>query len=216
MKTLAEKLVELRTNKGVSQSEVANYLGITRTAYSKYESGASRPVRRLNEIANYYHVSIDYLLGNDNNNNNFNTPKETSLVSNIYKITDDVIIPIVGKIACGKPLLAEENIEGYISVDRKHEACWALRINGDSMKPKLMDGDIAVIQPAADVSSSEMAIVSVGGDEATCKYVKKAGNGIMLVAENSAVYEPTFYSAEEVRDLPIRVIGKVIESRRRY
>ena len=90
---------------------------------------------------------------------------------------------------------------------------FALRVCGRSMEPRILEGDIVIVRQQEDVDSGDIAIVLVNGDEATVKRVKKQAEGITLIATNTSVYEPHFYSNQEIRDLPVRILGKVVELR---
>lgn len=81
------------------------------------------------------------------------------------------------------------------------------------MEPRICEGDIVVVRKQEDVESGDTAIVLVNGGEATVKKVKKTEDGIMLIANNMNVYSPHFYSNKEIRELPVQVIGKVVELR---
>ena len=83
------------------------------------------------------------------------------------------------------------------------------------MEPTILEGDVVIVRQQEDVDSGDIAIVLVNGDEATVKRVKKQKDGITLIATNTSVYEPHFYSNQEVHDLPVRVVGKVEELRRK-
>ncbi len=83
------------------------------------------------------------------------------------------------------------------------------------MSPRIIDGDVVIIKEQSDVNSGELAIVIINGCEATCKKILKLEHGINLVSFNS-VYEPMYYSNEEIEKLPISIIGKVIELRRKF
>ena len=83
------------------------------------------------------------------------------------------------------------------------------------MEPTLHDGDIVVVREQEEVETGEIAIVLVNGGDATIKEVKESRDGLTLIGHNVAVYSPHFYSWEEVSSLPIRIIGKVVELRRR-
>ena len=82
------------------------------------------------------------------------------------------------------------------------------------MLPWLRDGDIAIIKQQSDVESGDVAVVLINGDEATIKQIKKSKDGIMLYGFNTSVFTPIFYSNKEIEELPVRIIGKLVESRR--
>lgn len=84
------------------------------------------------------------------------------------------------------------------------------------MEPRILDGDVVIVKKQEDVESGDVAIVLVNGNEATVKRVKKQKNGITLIANNISVYEPHYYSNEEIEDLPVRILGKVVELRGKF
>ena len=91
----------------------------------------------------------------------------------------------------------------------------ALKIKGDSMEPKISDGDVVIVRLQPDFNNGDIVIVLVNGDEATCKKIKKTPEGVMLISTNPA-YEPMFYSKKQVGELPVRVLGKVVELRAKF
>uniref|UniRef100_UPI0029422846 LexA family protein n=1 Tax=Allisonella histaminiformans TaxID=209880 RepID=UPI0029422846 len=93
---------------------------------------------------------------------------------------------------------------------------FALRIQGHSMEPRIEDGEIVICQCQSDVDSGDVAIVLVNGDEATCKQIRKSPEGISLIGFNPIVYAPHFYSNKEIEELPVRIIGRVVESRKTW
>lgn len=130
-----------------------------------------------------------------------------------------VRIPILGKVVAGIPLEAIEDIEGYEEITPEMAAkgeYFALHVKGDSMTPSLRDGDTVIVRKQDYIESGETAIVLVNGDEATVKRVKYQENGVILIGENPTVYPPHFYTKEEIESLPVRIIGKVVESRRNW
>lgn len=206
-----EQLKILRKAKGVLQKDVAAYLGINRTTYVKYETGVSEPDNEtLKKIADYYGVSIDHLLGRS----------EKSASSSRRP---GVRIPVYGEVAAGVPILAIENFDSEdpddweeITEDMARGGdFFALRIHGDSMEPKISNGDIVIVRLQPDVENGETAIVRVNGDSATCKKIKKTPQGLMLISTNPD-YEPMFYTAQEVNELPVVIIGKVVELRAKF
>ena len=127
-----------------------------------------------------------------------------------------VRIPILGKVVAGIPLEAITDIDGWEEISPKMAASgeyFALRIKGQSMEPKLHEGDIVIVKRQSDVESGDTAIILVDGEDATVKQIKKTKEGIMLIGLNIDVYPPHFYTNREIADLPVQIIGKVVESR---
>ncbi|WP_437795463.1 LexA family protein [Mitsuokella multacida] len=205
---------ELRKARGYSQQDVASLIGVGRTTYLKYENGDNRPTRKLNELARLFNVSTDYLLGlTDTPNESLTQPLSQSLSKE-----RGVRIPVLGRVVAGIPIEAIEEVIDWEEIPQKMAATgkfFALRVCGHSMEPTILEGDVVIVRQQEDVDSGDIAIVLVNGDEATVKRVKKQKDGITLIATNTSVYEPHFYSNQEIHDLPVRVVGKVEELRRK-
>lgn len=195
-------LLILRKHIGLTQKEIADQLGISRQAYANYETGNREPdLSTLKQLADIFSVSVDYLLGNEI------TPKRRGIK-----------IPVYGSVAAGIPIEAIEDIEDYEEIDEdmaRNGDYIALKIKGSSMEPRMMDGDVVIVRLQPDVYDGEIAIVMVNGDEATCKKIKKTPEGVMLISTNPE-YEPMFYSNRQIEELPIRILGKVVELRAKY
>ena len=128
-------------------------------------------------------------------------------------------IPILGSVIAGVPIEAIEEILGYEEISQdmvKTGEYFALRIKGESMEPKMSEGDIVIVKKQNTVDSGQIAIVLVNGYEATVKKVRFRDNGIELIAFNSYVYEPHFYNAKEIQELPVQIIGRVVELRAKF
>ncbi len=206
------RLQELRKARGYSQQDVASLIGVGRTTYLKYENGDNRPTRKLNELARLFNVSTDYLLGLTD------TPTEslTQPLSQSLSKERGVRIPVLGRVVAGIPIEAIEEVIDWEEIPQRLAASgkfFALRVCGHSMEPRILEGDVVIVRQQEDVESGDIAIVMVNGDEATVKRVKKQEDGITLIATNTSVYEPHFYSNQEIRDLPVRILGKVVELR---
>ena len=93
---------------------------------------------------------------------------------------------------------------------------FALKVKGSSMEPEFKEGDIVIVREQPDIESGDIAVALINGDEATLKKVKKDPNGLFLYAFNQAVYEPHFYSNNDIETLPVRIVGRVIENRRSW
>lgn len=198
-------LRKLRTEKGLTLQQVADYVGLQKAAIYKYEHGLIvNPKRSLIEkLATLFQVSPSYLLGVTDEQH----PQSVTSVR----------IPILGRVVAGIPLEAITDIEGYEEITPKMASLgeyFALKIKGHSMEPQILDGDIVICKCQSDVESGNIAIVLVNGDEATCKQIKKSPEGVTLIGFNPLVYPPHFYSNKEIEELPVNVIGKVVELRR--
>lgn len=127
-------------------------------------------------------------------------------------------INVYGEIAAGIPIEAVEDIidQEEISAEMaSHGDYIALKVRGSSMEPRIMDGDVVIIRLQAEVINGEIAAVFVNGDTVTLKQVKKENDGLWLIPINSA-YKPLFYSKKECNELPVRILGKMVELRAKF
>ena len=128
-------------------------------------------------------------------------------------------IPILGSVVAGVPIEAIEDVLGYEEISEKlaHDGTFfALKVKGASMYPKICEDDIVIIREQPDVESGQIAVVLINGNEATVKAVRKQVDGITLIGYNVDVYQPHFYSNQEIESLPVKVIGRVVELHRSF
>lgn len=200
-----KRLKMLREEKGLTQKDLAEKLSLTPKAISFYELGSREPSGdALIRMAHILGTTTDYLLGNS-------IIKEAD-----QKVSRGVRIPVLGRVVAGIPIEAVEEILDYEEITPELAATgefFALKIRGHSMEPRMMEGDVVIVRRQDDVDSGDVAIVLVNGDEATVKRVKKQPEGITLIATNTSVYEPHFYSNKEIAELPVRILGRVVELR---
>lgn len=179
---IGRRIAELRKERGINQEELAEMSMLHRVTIAKYESGQVEPgATAIGRIADALGVSADELLCRVDK-----LPPFIGMVRNA--------VPIIGEIACGTPIIAEQNIEGYAELPDGVSADFALRCNGDSMNPTLMPGDLVLIRQQPEVQPGQIAAVGIGND-ATLKRFYKSEDGIMLVADNPA-YTPQLYKGE--------------------
>lgn len=210
MRDVSARLIELRKARTMSQEEVAKTLNIDRTTYVKYERGGSVK-RNVEKLSNFFNVSTDYLLGRSDSP----TGSYSADIGSPSK-EKTIRVPILGRVAAGTPIGAVEEVIGWEEISKKLAAggaCFALRVCGHSMEPRILEGDTVIVRQQPNVDSGDIAVVLIGNEEATLKRVKKQKDGIILVANNPAVYEPHFYSNREIKNSPVRILGKVVEIR---
>lgn len=124
-------------------------------------------------------------------------------------------VPVLGRVAAGIPIDAIEEIIGYediSSVRYTSGEYFGLEIKGQSMEPKISDGDVVIVRKQPDVDSGDIAVVLVNGDAATVQKIKKGPQGVTLIPSNPA-YEPLYYSNDEIESLPVTIVGRVVELR---
>ncbi len=205
--SLGEKLKELRKSKNINQSTIANLLNISQQAYAKYEQNITEPDNEnLKILANYFNVSVDYLLGVD------------AVIKSTTSPNTKIKIPVVGEIRAGLPTFADENIIDYEEVPEemvKDGEYFGLKVKGDSMMPRIIEGDVVIVRKQNTADNGDICVVLVNGDSATLKKVKFADNGIMLIPNNQ-LYETMFYTKKEIQDLPVEIVGKVVELRGKF
>lgn len=203
------RIKELREMAGKQQKELAIDLGVSQPTVSDWESGRKVPsAKSTSKLADYFQVPIDYLLGRESVTDGPPAPSRPG----------SKWIPVLGKVAAGTPIEAVEDILDYEEIDAKTAASgehFALQIKGQSMEPRIKDGDVVIVRKQDGCDSGDVAVVLVNGDEATVKRIKKEPAGIMLIPSNPS-YEPKFYSNDEILSLPVRIIGKVIELRAKF
>lgn len=202
MKSIGERIKEARKSAGLTQLELAKKTELSRSYIGDIEKDRYNPsVSTLQLIATATNTPLEDLL------------PSTKPVSPIGR---GVRIPVLGRVVAGIPIEAVEEILDYEEITPELAATgefFALKIRGHSMEPRMMKGDVVIVRRQDDVDSGDVAIVLVNGDEATVKRVKKQEDGITLIANNISVYEPHYYSNKEIEELPVRILGKVVELR---
>ena len=205
-------LKQLRKNKGVSQTEVANAIGVSQVAYGRYESGQREPsFDMLNALADYFGVSVDAVLGRDD----VPSFKWKTIHSPMpdFVSSETVPVPIIGRVRAGYGALAEQEIEGYMELEPSVKSRWSdatiLRVYGRSMEPELHEGDYVIISQQVEVKSGDVAIVCINGDEGTIKRVRFGEDGLDLIPTNPD-YGTLHFTPEQVETLPIVIQARVV------
>lgn len=133
--------------------------------------------------------------------------------------SESILIPVLGRVAAGIPIEAVENIIDTEEISQELARTgefFGLQIRGDSMEPRIYDGDVVIVRQQDDAESGDIVIAMVNGNDATCKRLTKYAGGISLVSLNSAKYEPMVFSNQEIEEKPVRIIGKVVELRGKF
>lgn len=182
-KRIAEKMKE----QGISQNRLSKLAQISQSGLSSIISGQVSPKENtLQAIAKALGCTVSELIG--------------EIAPNIVRMIPHAI-PVIGDIACGEPILAEQNIEGYADLPEGVHADFALRCKGDSMVPTFRDGDLVLIRKQPEVENGQIAAISING-EATLKHVYMRESGLMLVADNPS-YEPILAVPESDKQIII-------------
>lgn len=199
---VSSRLKALRKERELRAEDVAKAMGVSLSTYRRWEAGSNSPHNKIEELAKFFNVSIDFLMRG--------IESEADKQRNIIKV------PVLGRVAAGIPIEAIQEVEDWEEMYKPgigDDTYFALRIKGASMEPRLREGDIVIVKKTDYFESGDVCIVLVNGNEATVKVVQKQADGLTLIGYNTSVYPPHFYSAKEVEELPVRIIGVVIEFR---
>lgn len=202
--TTGKRMRHRRKELGLSVDGIAVQLDVSPATIYRYESGDIEkiPGDILPPLAKALQTTPSYLLGWEESDES-----KRGIPTGFVPMPETVRVPIVGSIACGQPILAEENIEDYADVPKDRQVDFCLLCVGDSMKEAgICDGDIVYIRSQPDVENGEIAAVRIGS-EATLKRVYKFDDHITLVAENRA-YPPMTYTLGGQEEIQIE--GKVV------
>lgn len=203
-----KKLRELRKLKNLTMKELGKILNLAESTISLYENGQREPDNNtLRNIANFFGVTIDYLLNGDS----AIQPKKTGVVK----------IPVFGSIPAGIPTEMIDNsyIEDYEEINEEMlkggNTYFGLKVKGDSMYPEFRNGDTLILKKQNSCENGDFCAVSINHTESTFKKVLIKENGITLQPLNP-IYEPMFYTNQDVESLPITILGIIKEVRRSY
>ena len=197
---LSSRIRQRREQLGLSQEELAARMGYrSKSSITKLEKGVNDiPQAKLEELAAALETTPAYLLGLD----------VLCPPPGFEPLPAMAMVPLVGSIACGTPITAEQNIEQYIGVPAAWHADFALTCHGDSMAPTICDGDIVCIRRQPEVEQGEIAAVRIG-EEATLKHFHRQGETVMLLADNTAVCPPMVFAGPQLEEIQIegRAVG---------
>ena len=207
MSSFNTRLRELRLSVDMSQNEFAKALGLSKSSVNMYERGEREPgIATLEAIADFFNVDMDYLLGKSDCRNRY-LESLGVLYDNIIPMPTMRRIPLLGSIACGAPILAQDNLEGAADLPDHVHADFALRCRGDSMiNARIFDGDIVYIRRQDEVEDGQIAAVLIG-DEATLKRVRLYPDHLSLEPENPR-YRPIVLWGEEMSRA--RILGLAV------
>ena len=204
-----EKLKEIRKIRGLTLEELASKYnkayngGLNKGTLSKYENGKQEPmISVVDNLATLLNVGTDYLLGKQD----------------LARTSKGISIPVLGTVIAGVPIEAIEDVLDYEEITRELASTgefFALQIKGDSMSPTLSEKDVVIVKCQSDADNGDIVIAIINSDEACCKKLIKYEGGVSLVSLN-ANYTPLIFDNRQVVSLPVTIIGKVIESRRKF
>lgn len=186
-----------------SRSDICKDLGFAYTTFTSWETGVNYPrIDKIEMMADYFHIEKSDLIEDK-------TDKPSSP-------TKGIRIPVLGRVAAGIPIEAITDIEDWEEIPQsmaKTGEYFALKIAGKSMEPRMMNGDVVIVRRQPDVDSGDIAVVLVNGNDATVKQISKSDAGLTLIGWNPSVYTPKTYNKKECKELPVTILGKVVEIR---
>lgn len=197
----SSKLKSLRKEKKITQEQLASMISVERSTVGKYETGVMPSMDVLQRIATVFDVSVDYLIGRSN--------KSTSAMPDNILPLKTKKVPLLGSIACGEPIFANEEHGEFVLTADNIEADFCLRAEGDSMiGARIYEGDIVFIRKQEEVHNGQIAAVMIG-DKATLKrvYYYPEDSKLILTPENPA-HEPKVYIGEQLYD--VRILGRAV------
>lgn len=208
----AHRLSTALSNANMIPQELANASGVSKASISQYLNGSHSPSNiSSGKMAKILNVNPVWLMG-------FDVPmlvpdKDVSNKSTQKGLT----VNVLGRVAAGIPIEAITDIvdQEEISEDlAKTGEFFGLRIQGNSMEPDIHDGDTVIVKKQDDAESNEIVIALINGNDGVCKRLKKYAESIALVSINPD-YEPMYFNQDEIDNTPVRIIGKVVELRRK-
>lgn len=194
-----------------TRNDMCDALGVKYTTFTDWVKGNTYPrIDKIELMANYFGIQKSDLVEErveSKENSPFNIPTGNA-----------VQIKVLGRVAAGIPLEAIEDVIDTEEIPQslaKTGEFFGLQIHGDSMEPRMCEGDVVIVRQQDDAESGDIVIAMVNGHDATCKRLMKYAGGISLLSFNP-LYEPMMFSNEEIETKPVRIIGKVVENRQKY
>lgn len=212
---VGKRITKARMAASLTKKELADKIQVAPSTIGRYEEGKIGKLKMpvVYAIADVLGVNPHWLL--------CISPfiDEEDMMQEYRRLENSVTavrIPVLGRVVAGVPLEAVENIIAYEEISAytaRNGEFFALQVKGDSMAPRICDGDVVIVKKQQTVENGDVAIVLVNNSEATIKKVNMSESGITLIAYNPVVYEPHFYTKEDVANLPVSIVGKVVEFR---
>ena len=210
MNELGDFIKSKRLSMDLSLRDFAKLCDLSHTHIDSIEKGydfrTGKPVRITNETLTKIAFAIDV---------------EPSLLFDlsIGLVSENTKVPVLGRIIAGIPLEAINDIIDYEEIPKAMARLgeyFGLQVRGNSMEPRIKEDDVVIVRKQSDIENGDIAVVLINGYDATLKKVTKQENGIMLTAYNPEAYPPKFYTNEEIINLPVEILGKVIELRAKF
>ena len=211
---LTAKRLQIALNRSnMRPQDLADASGVSKSSISQYVNGSHSPSNiSAAKIGKVLNVNPLWLMGFDVSDNvQIPAPQNKSN-------SGAVIIPVLGRVAAGIPLTAAEYIIDTEEISQAMASdgeYFGLQVKGDSMEPRIKNGDVVIVRKQSDADDGDLVIALVNGDDAVVKRLKKYKDGISLISSNP-IYEPMFFSKSEIEEKPVEIIGKVKELRAKF
>ena len=225
--TLLERIEELCKEKGISRRRMEEESGLSIGTTSRWKNEFKPSQKSLKRVSDYFNVSIAYITGEsefrteqDAVMGRWSAQYEKDARNELGKIEAGIRIPVLGEVPCGIPLEAIEliDVDDWEEISEKLARTgkfFGLKSKGDSMSPRIQEGDVLIVRQQPDAESGDVVIAKINGSNACCKKLLKTDDGIVLQSFNP-MYEPMFFSNEDIEKKPVLIIGKVIENRQKF
>lgn len=199
-KLIGRNISNLLLKRGKSQKDLCDNLGFSPASVSSWVNGTRIPKEgNIILMAAYLGCSVDDITLD---------PKEAHRKRSFS-------IPVYARVGAGPPLEASEEIIDREEISERMASLgsfYGLRISGDSMEPRIVRGDVVIVRKQDTADDGDIVIAIVNQNDAVCKRLKKYKGGIALVS-NNPMYEPMYFTITDTQDIPVRIIGKVVELR---
>ena len=199
-KLIGRNISNLLLKRGKSQKDLCDNLGFSPASVSSWVNGTRIPKEgNIILMAAYLGCSVDDIALD---------PKEAHRKRSFS-------IPVYARVGAGPPLEASEEIIDREEISERMASLgnfYGLRISGDSMEPRIVRGDVVIVRKQDTADDGDIVIAIVNQNDAVCKRLKKYKGGIALVS-NNPMYEPMYFTITDTQDIPVRIIGKVVDLR---
>lgn len=209
MESISSRIQQAMDIRGLKQTDLVERTKISKGSLSSYVSGRYAPKQtNIYLLAKALNVNVEWLMGADVPMTYF---KEVHSVEH----NPAVRIPVLGRVAAGIPINAVEETIDWEEIPAEmvgSDEYFGLRIKGDSMSPRIMDGDTVIVRRQDDADTGDIVIAIVNGNDGVCKKLRKTDSGIMLISLNPA-YDPMVFDHSDIDTIPVSIIGRVVELR---
>ena len=202
----ASRLSQALEARGLKAADLSKKTKVAEGTISCYINGRYEAKQnRVQVFAEALDVNPAWLMGYDvpmEAEHSQPAPASRPIPKGFSPMPEMVQVPLIGSIACGTPITAEQNVKSYIGVPAAWHADFALECHGDSMAPTICDGDVVCIRSQPEVEQGQIAAVRIG-EEATLKHFYFQNGVMTLLADNPTVCPPMVYTGPQLEDVQV-------------